>query len=340
MEPASPAEEAALWYQYYFHNERGRRGLTRNRKEIARLLWRMWSPNWAFDDATFDRTAASFDNPDFVDVVIHSYRHRYGLAPAPAILDTDEIEMGLAAEPRDRRSGHHHRRRRGRREPRHGASAKRFTGPHEHRVFEGAGHNLPQERPQDGRRRSSTRERWRTLRERKGLSAVNGREGGSALTIIRLIVAPSRSRRPAVEARRRSRPGTDHRRVRRRPQRHRDLLASGRGVRLRPLWTLLLTYPLMCAIQMISARHRPGDGQGHRRQPAAALFPACALRRWWACCSSPTSSTSAPTSARWARRLQLIRPGPQWLYVALFATLTVLLEVFVRYARYVSVLRG
>ena len=58
MEPASPAEEAAFWYQYYFHNERGRRGLTKNRREIARLLWRMWSPNWAFDDATFDRTAA------------------------------------------------------------------------------------------------------------------------------------------------------------------------------------------------------------------------------------------------------------------------------------------
>ena len=67
MEPASPAEEAAFWYQYYFHNERGRRGLTKNRREIARLLWRMWSPNWAFDDATFDRTASAFDNPDFVD---------------------------------------------------------------------------------------------------------------------------------------------------------------------------------------------------------------------------------------------------------------------------------
>jgi pimeloyl-ACP methyl ester carboxylesterase len=80
MEPASAPEEAALWYQYYFHNERGRRGLTKNRREIARLLWRMWSPNWAFDDATFDRTASAFDNPDFVAVVIHSYRHRYGLA--------------------------------------------------------------------------------------------------------------------------------------------------------------------------------------------------------------------------------------------------------------------
>src|SRR5271169_5370046 len=63
MEPASPAEEAAFWYQYYFHNERGRRGLTMDRRAIARLLWRMWSPTWAFDDATFERTAGGFDNP-------------------------------------------------------------------------------------------------------------------------------------------------------------------------------------------------------------------------------------------------------------------------------------
>ncbi len=99
MEPADPAEEAAFWYQYYFHNERGRRGLEKNRREIARLLWRMWSPNWAFDDATFDRTASAFDNPDFVDVVIHSYRHRYGLAPSAGDPRYDEIEMGLAAQP-------------------------------------------------------------------------------------------------------------------------------------------------------------------------------------------------------------------------------------------------
>jgi pimeloyl-ACP methyl ester carboxylesterase len=97
MEPASPAEEAAFWYQYYFHSERGRRGLTKNRREIARLLWRMWSPTWAFDDATFDRTASAFDNPDFVAVVIHSYRHRYGLAPGAGDPRYDEIEMGLAA---------------------------------------------------------------------------------------------------------------------------------------------------------------------------------------------------------------------------------------------------
>ena len=100
MEPASPEEEAAFWYQYYFHSERGRRGLTRNRRDIARLLWRMWSPKWAFDDATFDRTAGAFDNPDFVDVVIHSYRHRYGLTPGdPAYAG---IEKALAAQPKIR----------------------------------------------------------------------------------------------------------------------------------------------------------------------------------------------------------------------------------------------
>jgi pimeloyl-ACP methyl ester carboxylesterase len=100
MEPASPTQEAAFWYQYYFHSERGRRGLTKNRREIARLLWRMWSPIWAFDDATFDRTGSAFDNPDFVAVVIHSYRHRYGLAPGAGDPRYDEIEMGLAAQPR------------------------------------------------------------------------------------------------------------------------------------------------------------------------------------------------------------------------------------------------
>jgi pimeloyl-ACP methyl ester carboxylesterase len=100
MEPASPAEERALWYQYYFHSERGRRGFEKDRRGIARLLWRMWSPNWAFDDATFDRTASAFDNPDFVAVVIHSYRHRYGLvAGDPAYAP---VEAALAARPRVR----------------------------------------------------------------------------------------------------------------------------------------------------------------------------------------------------------------------------------------------
>lgn len=146
-EPAPPAEEAAYWYQYYFHSERGRRGLVENRRGIARQLWRMWSPTWDFDDATFERTAKAFDNPDFVEVVIHSYRQRYGLMPGdPAVA---HIETRLTAEPPiavaaitvdgdadglDASTAHH---------------AKKFTGPHEHRVFGQAGHNLPQERPED-----------------------------------------------------------------------------------------------------------------------------------------------------------------------------------------------
>ena len=146
-EPVAAAREAAYWYQYYFHSERGRRGLTENRRDIAKTLWGMWSPHWDFDDAVFERSAPSFDNPDFVDVVIHSYRHRYGLAPGdPAVA---HIETQLTAQPPitvptvtidgsgdgvGGSTAHH---------------AKRFTGPHEHRVYEKAGHNLPQERPQE-----------------------------------------------------------------------------------------------------------------------------------------------------------------------------------------------
>jgi pimeloyl-ACP methyl ester carboxylesterase len=147
MEPASPSEEAAFWYQYYFHSERGRRGLEKERRGIARLLWRMWSPNWAFDEATFERTAEAFDNPDFVEVVIHSYRHRYGLvAGDPAYAS---IEAALAKQPQiavpaitidgdadgvNPGTAHHD---------------KKFVAPREHRIFKSAGHNLPQERPEE-----------------------------------------------------------------------------------------------------------------------------------------------------------------------------------------------
>jgi pimeloyl-ACP methyl ester carboxylesterase len=79
--PAVPQAERRLWYHYYLHAERGRAGLSAYRREFARLLWQEWSPGWAFTDAEFDATAASFDNPDFVGVVVHSYRHRYGLVP-------------------------------------------------------------------------------------------------------------------------------------------------------------------------------------------------------------------------------------------------------------------
>ncbi len=147
MEPASAPEEAAFWYRYYFHSERGRRGLTKDRRAIARLLWRLWSPAWAFDQATFERTASAFDNPDFVEVVIHSYRHRYGLAPGDP--QYEAIEAALAAQPLisvpaitidgdadgvNPGTKHH---------------AVKFVGAHEHRFFRGAGHNLPQERPAD-----------------------------------------------------------------------------------------------------------------------------------------------------------------------------------------------
>lgn len=96
--PADELQEQRYWYQWYFHTERGRAGLERNRRGISRLLWKLWSPSWDFSDAEFDATAASFDNPDFVDVTIQSYRHRYGNAPGdPAY---DELERQLAAQPK------------------------------------------------------------------------------------------------------------------------------------------------------------------------------------------------------------------------------------------------
>ncbi len=95
--PGAPDQEARDWYQYYFHTGRGRKGLEQQRAQICRFLWQTWSPSWSFDDATFERSAASFDNPDFVDVVIHSYRHRYGVVPGdPAY---SEVEARLAEQP-------------------------------------------------------------------------------------------------------------------------------------------------------------------------------------------------------------------------------------------------
>jgi pimeloyl-ACP methyl ester carboxylesterase len=90
-------EGRVLWYQWYFNTERGRLGLEQHRRAICRLLWQEWSPTWHFDDATFDRTAASFDNPDFVPIVIHSYRHRHGNAPSDRRFDG--IERHLATQP-------------------------------------------------------------------------------------------------------------------------------------------------------------------------------------------------------------------------------------------------
>lgn len=149
MKPAAPEAERRLWYQYYFHSERGRAGLEQNRHELCKLLWKLWSPSWRFDDATYARSAASFDNPDFVAVAVHSYRHRYGLAPGdPAAEDTERRlsalpPIGVPAVAL------------------HGADdgvtpvtapekqARFFRGPYERRVLPGVGHNLPQEAPKE-----------------------------------------------------------------------------------------------------------------------------------------------------------------------------------------------
>ena len=147
MQPDTAENEHQLWYQYYFHSERGQAGLAQDRRSLARLLWTLWSPTWQFDAETFERSAAAFDNPDFVDVVIHSYRHRFGLvAGDPAYAD---IERRLAAQPAitvptitlDGADD-------GVRRPANAsAHAARFTGPRSHRVVPGVGHNMPQEVP-------------------------------------------------------------------------------------------------------------------------------------------------------------------------------------------------
>jgi len=146
--PLPPEAELQWWYQYYFATERGRAGYDRYRREFAKLIWRLASPKWAFDDATFDRSAASFDNPDHVDVVVHNYRWRLGLAEGEG--QYDELEQRLAAAPAiavptitlegDANGAPH---------PDPSAYATRFTGPYEHRTIDGGvGHNLPQEAPE------------------------------------------------------------------------------------------------------------------------------------------------------------------------------------------------
>ncbi|WP_422002193.1 alpha/beta fold hydrolase [Reyranella sp.] len=146
-DPAPAAQEHRFWYQYYFHTERGRAGLTRNRRDICRLLWQLWSPEWRFDSTTFERSAPSFDNPDFVEVVIQSYRHRYGYAPGdPALLD---IEAALAGQPTigvptiNLHGGHDGVGP----APASDTQAKHFTGSYERRLLPGIGHNVPQEAP-------------------------------------------------------------------------------------------------------------------------------------------------------------------------------------------------
>jgi pimeloyl-ACP methyl ester carboxylesterase len=146
--PAQPLREVPLWYQWYFQIERGRAGLAANRREIAKILWQQWSPNWHFDDACFERTAIAHDNPDYVDIVIHSYRHRYGLAEGdPRYADTQRrlAQLPPISVPSVTLDGEGD----GVAPATDGsASAPKFKGRRTHRVIPRAGHNLPQEEPE------------------------------------------------------------------------------------------------------------------------------------------------------------------------------------------------
>ncbi|SHF02752.1 alpha/beta fold hydrolase [Streptoalloteichus hindustanus] len=146
-EPTNPEWERTYWYQYYFHSERGRRGLERNREQLCELLWRTWSPTWEEASEAFPASAPSLHNPDFVDVVIHSYRHRYGLVEGDPRYQ--ELEDRIARQPRitvpsvvmvgedDGIGG-----------PDVLDDREFFTGPFEYRVLPGVGHNAPQEWPE------------------------------------------------------------------------------------------------------------------------------------------------------------------------------------------------
>ena len=146
--PLPPAAELQWWYQYYFATERGRAGYDKYRNDFARLIWQLASPNWDFDAATFDRSAASLDNPDHVSIVIHNYRWRLGLAEGEPELD--DLEKRLAGGPvitvptitleGDANGAPH---------PDSSSYANKFSGKYAHRIIGGGvGHNLPQEAPQ------------------------------------------------------------------------------------------------------------------------------------------------------------------------------------------------
>jgi pimeloyl-ACP methyl ester carboxylesterase len=146
--PLPPEAERQWWYQFYFATERGRAGYDRYRRDFAKLIWRTASPQWDFDDATFDRSAASLDNPDHVEIAVHNYRWRLGLAAGEA--PYEDLERRLAEAPAitvpsitlegDANGAPH---------PDPSAYAKKFSGPYEHRTIEGGvGHNLPQEAPE------------------------------------------------------------------------------------------------------------------------------------------------------------------------------------------------
>ena len=146
--PLPPKAELEWWYQFYFATERGRAGYDKNRRDFAKLIWQLASPKWNFDDATFARSASAFDNPDHVDIVIHNYRWRLGLAEGEQKFD--DLERRLAASPvitvptitleGDANGAPH---------PEPSAYAKKFSGKYTHRTLTGdIGHNFPQEAPQ------------------------------------------------------------------------------------------------------------------------------------------------------------------------------------------------
>jgi pimeloyl-ACP methyl ester carboxylesterase len=146
--PLPPAAEYQWWYQFYFATERGKEGYAKNRHDFSKLIWKLASPQWKFDDATFDRSAAAFDNPDHVDIVIHNYRWRQGLAAGEPKYDEYEQRLGTGPEVKvptitmegDANGAPH---------PPPEAYAKRFVGKYVHRTITGGiGHNLPQEAPQ------------------------------------------------------------------------------------------------------------------------------------------------------------------------------------------------
>ncbi|TFW31426.1 alpha/beta fold hydrolase [Duganella callida] len=163
--PAPARVEAGFWYQFYFLTERGRAGLSANRRDIAKLMWHANSPTWQFDDATFSRSAQAFDNPDYVEVVLHSYRHRLGhadgypeyaelerkLAAQPAIAAPAITMDGLADGVIQATDG--------------SATAARFSGPRRHIQVPGVGHNPPQEAPRvfaDALAELARNGKWRT----------------------------------------------------------------------------------------------------------------------------------------------------------------------------------
>jgi pimeloyl-ACP methyl ester carboxylesterase len=148
-QPLPPESELQWWYQFYFATERGRLGYEKNRHDFNKLIWKLASPRWAFDDATFARSAAAFDNPDHVAVVIHNYRWRLGLAEGEPRYDAIEARLASAptiAVPTITLEGDAN----GAPHPEPSSYATKFTGPYAHRLISGGiGHNLPQEAAQD-----------------------------------------------------------------------------------------------------------------------------------------------------------------------------------------------